>query len=133
MHGVDDWYHRRRPAGWRRDRRSHSRCRPRRPNDLSLSYRKQRPDRFPGAFWTPDNQALADRSDVMILSVRPADWTEVKVNAEGKLRDLRHGRHSLWPRFANRHKTRRVFRCLPNAAAEVSKSYTPWIATKRHE
>ncbi|RUU70992.1 pyrroline-5-carboxylate reductase, partial [Mesorhizobium sp. M2C.T.Ca.TU.009.01.2.1] len=42
--------------------------------DLALSYRSARPDRFAGAFWTDDNQALADRSDVVVLSVRPQDW-----------------------------------------------------------
>ena len=100
-----------------------------RPNGLSLSYRKQRPDRFPGAFWTPDNQALVDRSDVVILSVRPADWTEVKVNMEGKLLISVMAGIPL-AALCESHNTRRVFRCLPNAAAEVSKSYTPWIATK---
>ncbi|RWD46334.1 MAG: pyrroline-5-carboxylate reductase, partial [Mesorhizobium sp.] len=42
-----------------------------RAEDLALSYRSAKPDRFPGAFWTDDNQALADRSDVIVLSVRP--------------------------------------------------------------
>lgn len=32
-----------------------------RAQDLALSYRSAKPDRFAGAFWTDDNQALADR------------------------------------------------------------------------
>ncbi|PTM95466.1 pyrroline-5-carboxylate reductase family protein [Mycoplana dimorpha] len=98
------------------------------PQDLSLSYRSGCPDRFPGAFWTSDNQALADRSDVIIVSVRPADWPGLKVDAEGKLvisvmAGIRLGA------LCEHHQTRRVVRSLPNAAAEVRKSYTPWIAS----
>ena len=51
------------------------------PPDLALSYRSKRPDCFPEAFWTDDNQVLADRSDVIVLSVRPADWRHLNVNA----------------------------------------------------
>lgn len=97
------------------------------PQDLTLSYRRQRPDRFHASCWTSDNQALADQSDIIILSVRPADWVDLNVNADGKLvvsvmagiRLAALGEH---------HQTRRVVRSLPNAAAEVRKSYTPWIA-----
>ena len=44
------------------------------PRNLALSYRSERPDRFPDSLWTTDNQALADHSDIIVLSVRPADW-----------------------------------------------------------
>ncbi|MGO7425631.1 pyrroline-5-carboxylate reductase family protein, partial [Rhizobium ruizarguesonis] len=53
--------------------------------NLSLSYRSEEPRRFPNTFLTPDNQALADRSDVILLSVRPDDWHALDVNAGGKL------------------------------------------------
>ena len=99
-----------------------------RPQDLSLSYRHERPDRFPGAFWTTDNQALADRSDVIILSVRPADWPSLAVDAGGKLVISVMAGIRL-AAICEHHNTRRVVRTLPNAAAEVMKSYTPWIAT----
>jgi pyrroline-5-carboxylate reductase len=98
------------------------------PQGLSLSYRRERPDRFPGAFWTSDNQALADRSDVIVLSVRPADWPGLKVNAEGKLIISVMAGIRL-NALCEHHQARRVVRSLPNAAAEVRKSYTPWIAT----
>ncbi|HUH49468.1 MAG TPA: pyrroline-5-carboxylate reductase dimerization domain-containing protein [Mycoplana sp.] len=97
------------------------------PQDLSLSYRRECPQRFPGAFWTSDNQALADRSDVVILSVRPADWPGLNVNAEGKLLISVMAGIRL-NALCEHHQTRRVIRSLPNAAAEVRKSYTPWIA-----
>ena len=44
---------------------------------LTLSCRSTPPDWLPEAHWTHDNQALADRSDVIILSVRPQDWPAV--------------------------------------------------------
>ncbi len=97
------------------------------PQDLSLSYRRAHPGRFPGAFWTSDNQALADRSDVIILSVRPADWPDLKVNAAGKLVVSVMAGIRL-DVLCERHQTRRVVRSLPNAFAEVRKSYTPWVA-----
>ncbi|MVA26535.1 pyrroline-5-carboxylate reductase [Agrobacterium vitis] len=98
------------------------------PQDLSLSYRRQRPNRFPDAFWTSDNQTLADRSDVIILSVRPADWPELKINLEGKLVISVMTGIPL-SALCEYHKIRRVVRSLPNAAAKVRKSYTPWIAS----
>lgn len=98
------------------------------PRQLSLSYRTERPQRFADAFWTTDNQALADRSDVIVLSVRPGDWNGLAVDARGKLvisvmAGIRLGA------LSDRHNTGRVIRSLPNAGAEVGKSYTPWIAS----
>ncbi len=98
------------------------------PEDLSLSYRSHCPERFPGAFWTRDNQALADRSDIVIVSVRPADWAHLNVDAGGKLVISVMAGIRL-SALCEAHGTRRAVRTLPNAAAEVRKSYTPWIAT----
>lgn len=97
------------------------------PQNLSLSYRSERPDRFNRSFWTSDNQALADRSDVIVLSVRPADWPGLNVVAEGKLLiSVMAG--IRFNALGEHHRTDRVVRTLPNAAAEVRKSYTPWVA-----
>ncbi|MBD9451173.1 NAD(P)-binding domain-containing protein [Rhizobium sp. RHZ02] len=98
------------------------------PDDLTLSYRRSRPDRFAASHWTTDNQLLADRSDVVILSVRPEDWASVPVMLERKLLiSIMAGiRISA---LIERHATERVVRALPNAAAEVSCSYTPWMAS----
>ncbi|MBP2448076.1 pyrroline-5-carboxylate reductase family protein [Rhizobium leguminosarum] len=98
------------------------------PRNLSLSYRSQQPDRFPNSFWTSDNQALADRSDVILLSVRPDDWRTLGVDAGGKLVISVMAGFGL-AALSQRHKTGRVVRALPNAAAEVAKSYTPLIGT----
>ncbi len=98
------------------------------PRDLSLSYRNKRPDRFEEAFWTLDNQALADRSDVIILCVRPADWRDLNVDAKGKLLISVMAGVPL-DSLSDHHQTACVVRSLPNAAVEVRRSYTPWIAT----
>ena len=98
------------------------------PGDLTLSCRSEAPGWLPDAHWTHDNQALADRSDVVILSVRPQDWPGIEVSAPGKLVVSVMAGVTLAD-IAARLGTARVVRALPNAAAEVGKSYTPWTAT----
>lgn len=95
---------------------------------LTLSYRSERGRAPPGASWTRDNQALVDRSDVIVVSVRPADWPAVEVMAAGKLVVSVMAGISI-ETLAARLGTRRVVRSLPNAAADVGASYTPWIAS----
>jgi pyrroline-5-carboxylate reductase len=96
--------------------------------DITLSYRRTKPQRFPGAFWTDDNQALAERCDVILLSVRPQDWPSLAIDAGGKLVISVMAGIRL-AEIAEKHGTGRVVRSLPNAAAEVARSYTPWIAS----
>ena len=97
------------------------------PQNLSLSYRSGPPARFPGAFWTADSQVLADRSDVIIVSVRPEDWPPLALDARGKLVISVMAAVRL-AAIGQRHNTPRVVRAMPNAAAEVGMSYTPWVA-----
>jgi pyrroline-5-carboxylate reductase len=99
------------------------------PNQLALSYRRTVPTRFASAYVTMDNQELVDRSDVIILSVRPVDWPSIVVSAYGKLVVSVIAGVTL-AQLAQRLRTRRVVRAVPNAAAEVGKSYTPWIGTQ---
>ncbi|UXN66243.1 NAD(P)-binding domain-containing protein (plasmid) [Phyllobacterium sp. A18/5-2] len=35
--------------------------------------------------WTRDNSELVKKSDVVILSVRPGDWSAIDIDASGKL------------------------------------------------
>jgi pyrroline-5-carboxylate reductase len=86
------------------------------------------PTLVPDAHWTHDNQALADRSDVVIVSVRPQDWPAIAVSAPGKLVISVMAGVRL-AELAAHLGTSRIVRALPNAAAEVGKSYTPWTAT----
>ena len=101
------------------------------PASLALSYRRHKPKRFPDAFWTTDNQALSDHSDVILLSVRPQDWSSLSFSAEGKLVISVMAGIRL-SALSHRHGTERVVRSLPNAAAKVRRSYTPWIGSIGH-
>ncbi|MFB8342265.1 pyrroline-5-carboxylate reductase family protein [Brucella cytisi] len=98
--------------------------------NLTLSYRSKKPDILARVNLTQDNQALADASDVVVLCVRPDDWTAVDVNAGGKLIISVIAGVSM-ERLAVQHRTDRVVRALPNAAAEIRKSFTPWIASAK--
>ncbi|MGY5775308.1 pyrroline-5-carboxylate reductase family protein [Rhizobium sp. LEGMi135b] len=97
-------------------------------SDLALSFRGRRPETLPGASWTADNQELADRSDIVVMSVRPDDWHGISVDVRGRLLISVMAGISGGV-LCQRHNTCRVVRALPNAAAEVALSYTPWFAS----
>ncbi|TGQ69339.1 pyrroline-5-carboxylate reductase [Mesorhizobium sp. M00.F.Ca.ET.186.01.1.1] len=96
---------------------------------LTLSYRSGHPGFLPDATWTRDNQELVDRSDVIIVSVRPQDWPAIEISAYGKLAISVMAGTPL-DQLARRLNTDRVIRTLPNAAAAVRNSYTPWIGSQ---
>ena len=96
---------------------------------LMLSYRSQPPDFLSDAGRTRDNQELVDWSDVIVVSVRPQDFPAIEVSTEGKLVVSVMAGISI-ARLARHFNTERVVRTLPNAAAEVRKSYTPWVASE---
>lgn len=98
-----------------------------RPEEIALSCRGAPPGWLPGAFWTHDNQSLADRCGILLLSVRPADWPSITVTAPGRLVISVMAGVRLAD-IAARLGTGRVVRALPNAAVEVGRSYTPWVA-----
>lgn len=98
------------------------------PALLTLSCRSAPPAWLPGATWTHDNQALVDRADVVILSVRPQDWPHINISANAKLVVSVMAGVPL-AAIAARSGAARVARALPNAAADVGKSYTPWTAS----
>ena len=92
---------------------------------LTCSYRSARPEPAVHCNWTSDNGSLVEQSDIVLLSVRPADWPAIDIDAAGKLvisvmagvtvEDIRR-----------RTGATRVARALPNAAAEIGYSYTPF-------
>lgn len=98
-----------------------------REENLFLSYRSRKPDRFRGAVWTADNRSLVDRCDVIIVSVRRADWPSLTLDCTGKLALSVMAGIPL-DDLAAQLGTTRIVRSLPNAAAEAGVSYTPWIA-----
>jgi pyrroline-5-carboxylate reductase len=55
------------------------------PDALICSYRSRTPDAEIGCHWTKNNDELLAQCDVVILSVRPADWKAVKIAAADKL------------------------------------------------
>lgn len=97
------------------------------PDRLILSCRSAPPGWLPEAAWTRDNQALADAADVVVLSVRPQDWQAVRLAAPRKLVISVMAGIPVGA-LAEDTGTARVVRALPNAAAEVRRSYTPWTA-----
>jgi pyrroline-5-carboxylate reductase len=99
------------------------------PELLSRSYRSTPPTSIAGVFSTKDNQKLVDRSDVIVVSVRPADWPAIAISADRKLIISVMAGVPI-AQLAERLGTTRVIRALPNAAAAVRKSYTPWVSSE---
>lgn len=98
------------------------------PEGLWLSYRST-PSRQPeGTNWTTDNQELTDNCDIVIVSVRPQDFDALKIDAAGKLVISVMAGITL-ERISAHVNSDRVVRAIPNAGADVMKSYTPWIAS----
>jgi pyrroline-5-carboxylate reductase len=77
--------------------------------------------------WTSDNRELTERSDVIIVSVRPEQFPAVAIDAHDK---LVISVMAVVPVGTLRVRTRseRIVRAMPNAAAEIGRSYTPWFA-----
>ncbi|MBX4937041.1 MULTISPECIES: pyrroline-5-carboxylate reductase family protein [Rhizobium] len=100
------------------------------PQDLILSYRSRKPNILPDAVWTLDNKLLAEEAAVVIVSVQPGDFPSVDIAIGGKLAISVMAGINL--AALSRHLgTDRVVRSLPNAAAEVRQSYTPWVASPK--
>lgn len=75
--------------------------------------------------WARDAQDLADRCDAIVLSVRPQDWPALTLQAPGRLvLSFMAG----VPASALARTGGRIVRAMPNAAAEVGRSYSPWWA-----
>ena len=92
--------------------------------DLIILRRDGRPGDYFGhaVSWARDAADLAERADVVVVSVRPEDWPALALDARGKLViSMMAGvpLSALGPRS---------IRAMPNAAAEICAGYTPWIA-----
>lgn len=97
---------------------------------LTISSRSARAGKlgqWPAITWTSDNAMLARQSDVVILSVRPHQFFDLSIQAESKLVISVMAGVSL-KTLQDRLGTTRVVRAMPNAAAEIGRSYTPWLA-----
>lgn len=78
---------------------------------------------------TSNNQALVERCEVVIVSVRPEQFAEVKIFAENRLVISLMAGVSM-DDVVQRTGSPQVIRAMANAAAEIGKSYTPWLATQ---
>ncbi len=83
---------------------------------------------IPGARWTNNNAELVEQSDVVVLSVRPEQFFSVSLDAKGKLVvSVMAGVTAQT--IAERTGAAEVVRSIPNAAAAIRRSFTPWFAT----
>lgn len=98
-----------------------------RPQDLTLSNRSGGGP-IAGPVWTSDNQALVERSDIVLLSVRPEQLANVAIAVGDRLLvSLMAGVDVAT--LARLTAARRIIRTMPNAAATIGQCYTPWFAT----
>jgi len=98
------------------------------PTRLTLSGRSDKRPDIPGVHWTRDNQDLVERSDDVVLSVRPDQFPDVQIEARGKLVvSVMAGVPAR--AIAERTGADEVVRSIPNAAAAIRRSFTPWYAT----
>lgn len=78
-----------------------------------------------GACLVADNQDLVDRSDVVIIAVRPEHFASLNINATGKtVISLMAGITAQ--AIAAQTSASAVVRAMPNAAVEIGQSFTPW-------
>ncbi|MFC3057709.1 pyrroline-5-carboxylate reductase family protein [Paenirhodobacter populi] len=80
---------------------------------------------YPDVVWARDVDELAAASDLIVLSIRPEDWAALKLHAPDRLVVsfmAGVGIDRLAPCGA------RIVRAMPNAAAEIGASYSPWVA-----
>lgn len=81
----------------------------------------------PGAAHTRDNAELAAAADVIVLCVPPQDFPEVHIDALDKL-VISVMAGVTAQTIIDQTGAREVVRAIPNAAAAIRKSFTPWYA-----
>ncbi|MEK1890299.1 MAG: pyrroline-5-carboxylate reductase dimerization domain-containing protein [Phyllobacterium sp.] len=93
---------------------------------LTCSFRSGVPENSVNCHWTSDNSELVKNSDVIVLSVRPDDWSAIDIDADKKLVVSVMAGVTIED-IKRRTGSNRVGRALPNAAAELGYSYTPFF------
>ncbi|WP_096787506.1 pyrroline-5-carboxylate reductase [Rhodobacter sp. CZR27] len=74
--------------------------------------------------WARDVADLVGQSDIVVVSVRPEQWPALGLRAEGRL--LISFMAGV-PLAALSATGGRAVRAMPNAAAEIGASYSPWL------
>lgn len=78
-----------------------------------------------GVCLVTDNQDLVNRSDIVIIAVRPEHFASLNINATGKtIISLMAGITAQ--AIAGQTSASAVVRAMPNAAVEIEQSFTPW-------
>lgn len=98
------------------------------PGDLLLLNRSGRRADYhgrPDVVWARDVDELAAASDLIVLSVRPEDWAGLNLRAPARLVVSFMAGVAI-DRLAT--CAGRIIRAMPNAAAEIGASYSPWVA-----
>jgi pyrroline-5-carboxylate reductase len=80
------------------------------------------------ALWTRDNAELVEHSDVVVLSVRPFQFRDLDVDLSGKV-VLSVMASVGCEAIAKQTQAAAIVRAMPNAAAAIGQSFTPWFAT----
>lgn len=75
--------------------------------------------------WAADITDLVAGSDLVVVSVRPQDWPALNLQAAGRLVLSFMAGIGLDRLGACKG---RIVRAMPNAAAEIGRSYSPWLA-----
>jgi len=99
-----------------------------RPEELSVLTRRAPPADYlghAGVHWATSVADLVERSDIVILSVRPQDWPALDLHAPGR---LVISVMALVPLADLAVTGGRIIRAMPNALAEEGRSYSPWFA-----
>jgi pyrroline-5-carboxylate reductase len=100
------------------------------PRSLIVSGRSSpvgNPLSWPNVEYTDDNASLVNGSDVVILSVRPQQFSGVLIDASRTLVISVMAGVSVQSIALHTGATR-IVRAMPNAAVELRQSFTPWFA-----
>ena len=97
------------------------------PQHLLISNRSGVTAFEPGVRLLADNQQLVDESDIVVLSIRPEQFRELRINARGRqVISLMAGVSAAAIGLATGAQA--VVRAMPNAAVEIRQSFTPWCS-----
>lgn len=98
------------------------------PSDLVVLNRSGRRPEYFGhgdVVWAGNVPELVDRSEIVVISVRPEDWPQLDLRAPGRLVVSFMAKVGMSGLSSCRG---RIVRAMPNAMAETGESYTPWFA-----
>jgi pyrroline-5-carboxylate reductase len=83
---------------------------------------------YPNIRITQNNQELIENCDTIIFSLRPQDFLSLNINVQNKLVISVMANISI-KTINEKISTKKIVRAIPNAAAEIGLSYTPWFTT----